>query len=398
MTSKQIFPMSWKPTPLQEDLLKACLLKGAPAEQAFGRWRQEVDIDHLDYESFRLIPLLWKNLSGRVVDPAMAKFKGIYRAAWTRNQLQIGRILPVLDLFSGQGIEFIILKGVCLVDQYYKDPGSRPFDDFDVMVSHTDAEKASHILLNNAWRSMYGGELSDYLRWRHAINMIDDGGYNIDLHWQLAWCMRGPDAPKPFWDDSLPVVFHGLKARTLCPSDLLLHTLIHGARIGAEYGLGCLPIKLIRWIPDAAVVIQDGRVDWEKFCDRAERYFVRLQVGRALGYLGAFHPEAAAPRWVLSRLLKRPSRIIERFHHDATMDPLSARPFFRVQKHYWNHFLTRYWQQRSYEAVDQLHWYQYPGILLERLRSYYKLRSRWLVPFRLCWAFLKRPWRVVFGK
>jgi hypothetical protein len=45
------------PTEQQELLLKAALLKGEPAIQAWERWVSQVDINDLDQGSLRLTPL-----------------------------------------------------------------------------------------------------------------------------------------------------------------------------------------------------------------------------------------------------------------------------------------------------------------------------------------------------
>ncbi|MHC5833634.1 MAG: nucleotidyltransferase family protein, partial [Nostoc sp.] len=81
---------SYRPTPAQELLLQASLLKEKAALTAWEQWRSSVDIEVLDAESYVLLPQLYQNLLAHgVEDPHMARLKGIYRRNWCANQLQI---------------------------------------------------------------------------------------------------------------------------------------------------------------------------------------------------------------------------------------------------------------------------------------------------------------------
>ena len=51
-------PPAWQPTADQQLLLDACLAADDDAG-AFVAWRRRVDIERLDFGSYRLLPLLW---------------------------------------------------------------------------------------------------------------------------------------------------------------------------------------------------------------------------------------------------------------------------------------------------------------------------------------------------
>src|SRR5262245_20078562 len=92
------------PTENQRLLLLAAIGTSADAEEAWLRWRSAVDIATLDAGSFRLLPLLYKNLSRRATDdPWMAKLKGVYRQSWYRNTLLFHRTAGILAALHDAG-------------------------------------------------------------------------------------------------------------------------------------------------------------------------------------------------------------------------------------------------------------------------------------------------------
>ena len=100
----------------QELLLKAALLQGPDAIHAWQEWKDNTDLEgHLDRGSFRLLPLLYKNLlRHRVKNPFMNKLKGIYRREWYKNQMLFFEMSKVLRYLHDKGIRTMILKGAAL--------------------------------------------------------------------------------------------------------------------------------------------------------------------------------------------------------------------------------------------------------------------------------------------
>ena len=82
------------PNPQQELLLRAALLEGEAALSAWQQWQAEADLDHLDYGSFRLLPLLYQNLQRhQIKHPWLPTLKGIHRRTWYQNQLRLQSLL-----------------------------------------------------------------------------------------------------------------------------------------------------------------------------------------------------------------------------------------------------------------------------------------------------------------
>jgi len=76
------------PSSVQSSLLRASLSDGPEALQAWQDWRAATDIDTLDQESYRLLPLLYDNLRRLGVDdPVLVRYRSVYKHMWYRNQL-----------------------------------------------------------------------------------------------------------------------------------------------------------------------------------------------------------------------------------------------------------------------------------------------------------------------
>lgn len=97
--------------PDQMLLLRAALLDGEAALEAWRRWREGADLDGVDPGSFRLLPVLWHDLSRLGVDdPILERCRGIFRHAWSKNHLLLHRVRPVLAALEDSGIRALVLK------------------------------------------------------------------------------------------------------------------------------------------------------------------------------------------------------------------------------------------------------------------------------------------------
>ena len=85
------------PTPLQELLLKATLLKTNGALEAWQEWYGREGLERLDNGSYRLLPLTYRNLQSLdYQDPVLMKLKGVSRRAWCENHLVFRRMMPAM--------------------------------------------------------------------------------------------------------------------------------------------------------------------------------------------------------------------------------------------------------------------------------------------------------------
>jgi hypothetical protein len=134
-------------TSQQTLLLRAALLDGPTALDAWQAWKSNIDIDTLDPGSYCLLPLLYRNLQRHtIVDPLMDRFKGVYRKTWYQNQVLFHHMAGVLRALHAAGIPAMLLKGAALIQLHYTDAGLRPMADFDVLVPREQAMPAIEVL------------------------------------------------------------------------------------------------------------------------------------------------------------------------------------------------------------------------------------------------------------
>src|SRR5215813_6306532 len=140
------------PTANQELILRAALLKGDAALEAWTAWKRVSDIDVLDFGSHRMIPQLYRNLVELgVEDPLLDRFKGVYRYYLYKNEKLLHSTAQVLQAFHDAGIETILLKGSALVPLYYRESALRPMQDADILVRVEQARPAMALLRKMGW-------------------------------------------------------------------------------------------------------------------------------------------------------------------------------------------------------------------------------------------------------
>lgn len=318
------------PTPEQELLLRAALLSGGECRDAFAAWRSLANLDRVDPGSYRLFPILYKNLAANGVgDPVLNIFKWVYDTTLVNNGKRFAALARLLAKLRERGMDALLLKGAALVPAYYRDYGLRPMLDADILVPTRRAREAAAMLMELGWSSSLTplkgfsdmealsrlgwkpetrklSEYSDeYFTVRHGHDLVNPGEFTIDLHWHALHGYNAPDADEPFWQGARRATLEGEPVLVLGPEDLLLQVCEHGMRWD--------PTPPVRWVADAAVILrEEGRgLDWERFTRAALRHGVVLQVREALRYLRTILPDAV-PEGVLARLDSEPVSRLER--------------------------------------------------------------------------------------
>jgi Uncharacterised nucleotidyltransferase len=298
----------------QELLLQAALLEGTDAIKAWERWKSNIDFEgHMDQGSFRLLPLLYKNLQHHEVrDPLMNRLKGVYRLAWYENQKLFYDMSEILCYLHDAGIKTMILKGAALTLLYYKNYGVRPMGDVDILVPTSQASLAIDLLKRAGWiptTTSVEGDLS----YRHAMQFKDQSGKEFDLHWHILFESCREDSDNDFWEGAVPIAMCGVLTAALNPADTLLHVVIHGVRSNS--------VPPIRWIADAMAVINssDLGIDWRRLIQQAKKHRVGLRLKKGLNYLSDKF-QARIPNSVMAEINDIPISPIERFEYRYIMN------------------------------------------------------------------------------
>jgi hypothetical protein len=295
-------------TPNQELLLKAALFSGEDALEAWSKWRDAVDWEgHLEPGSFRLLPLLYNNLHKHGVDAsAMGKLKGIYRQAWSKNQTLFHEMAKVIEFLQNAGIKTMLLKGASLSLLYYKNNGSRPMADIDVLVPLKQARLANELLQKAGWTSPFPLTELDLI-YGHAIQLHNRLDKEFDLHWRpFNGCQD--EYEKDFWDGAIPVKMANVNSLSPNPTDMLFHVIIHGVAWN--------PVPPIRWIADAITLINsdDFTIDWQRLINMAQKHHLNLRLKKGLQYLhDNFHP--SMPPSAMNAIINLPVSSLEKIEY-----------------------------------------------------------------------------------
>lgn len=278
-------------------LLHACLDEPVAAVEAWKRWRALVDFNDIEAAEQRLLPLAYAHLGDTIRDdPVFGRAGGLYRRAWTRNQILFSRSTPALEALGEAGIPTMLLKGAPLSILHFQSPGERPMADVDILVPPSKAELALDVLLGTGWTTPYKARPA--ITRLQSVDLFDGAAGQVDLHWFSLW---SSSSDKDIWEAARP--FELARFHTLAPSptDLLLIVCGHASTRQTE--------QPVRWVADAATICRTADIDWERLVTEAKRRNLAVSTEFSLRYLrDEFAVEipdralsglapAAAPRW-----------------------------------------------------------------------------------------------------
>ncbi len=301
------------PTLEQELLLRAALLDGEKAIEAWTEWRQRIDPEgEFGQGSFRLLPLLFHNVHKLgVSDPFMARLKGIYRRSWYEtHQLFYATQRALVDL-NKAGVKTLLLKGAPLSLQYYDNIALRPMSDLDILVPTDKARTAIEQLESTGWKRTQRASDKDLI-YRHAIQFRDPDKGEVDLHWHALFECCQSDVDQDFWDSCVPFDFNGTPTQMLDPTDMLFHVVVHGIRWN--------PMPSIRWIADAVMIMNCSydEIDWRRLIDLGKERELGLRLRKGFSYLEQ-RMDQPVPDWVLNELASQKIGAMEIFENNYVM-------------------------------------------------------------------------------
>jgi hypothetical protein len=305
MLNSSVSPL---PGPQDTLLLRAALLSGRPALDAFAEWRRTLDLDALDFGSQRVLPLLASNLRAHGVDdPLTQRFRGVSRFAWFLNNVLVEAARPVLKELHRSKIPFLLLKGIAFIAALPDQLPMRAMTDIDLLVHPQDAKSAIEILETTGWRPYYGrGEFVSHELVDRVINCDFQTGQigHLDLHWYVNPQNRWTSADAAFWDRRIQVQFGGERCYAPCLEDQVLHAFVHGAPWN---GVGT-----IRWATDSTIILRHAgaRFDWPYFLTQVRTRRVALQARNCLRFLRD-RLDVQVPQDVMSKLDREHVSLVE---------------------------------------------------------------------------------------
>lgn len=360
-----------RPTAEQLLVLHAALDEPPAALRAWRSWRAAFEFDDVDHGSTRLLPLVYRNLGPEAFDAEVGgRLKGLYRRAWSHNQLVFKRAAEAIGVLAEAGIETLTIKGASLALLTYGDAGVRPMDDADLLVPIGCTRDALAALEAAGWQPDH----EDPPAWtavHHSLGFAGPDGGNVDLHWFSLW---QPARDDELWAASIPFELAGAATRAPCPADQLLLACVHGTPWS--------PLPPFRWIADAVTVVRSAGadLDWERLVAEARRRQLTVAAAAALAYLRE-ELSVAVPEEALSELGAAPASRHERAAFRAAGRSDSP---LRTLRMAWD----RYRRLRDLDTGGPR-----PTGFVDFARRFWGLGSVWQLPLHAARAFTRRRGR-----
>lgn len=189
-----------------------------------------------------------------------AEYEGImqknFRLAWKMVQLE--------ELFCGNGIKNIQLKGPVLAIEAYGNLRLRQFTDLDILIHVEDFERAYEILENNGYIPEFSlnGDQRKFITRTNNHFLFTHQGDAIEIHWKVADpATVFPVDSRQMWQGVQSVEVYEKKISSLSTENTILFLCMHGAK----HGWGQL-----KWLADFAYFCYSVQsIDWQSLLARA---------------------------------------------------------------------------------------------------------------------------------
>jgi len=366
--SRGIFYPVWKPDPVQELLLKACIAEDQSTELALRAWEEQSVLDDIDVGSMRLIPYLYRKLErSGIFARDHGRIKGIYARSW---YLHNRRAIPAIDIvrsFPENSPPFLLLKGSALqVLVYADDEPTRPADDVDILIRPQDIYTFVELLVQRGFDSnfLYSIEYSELILKSLGLRK---GDLELDLNWRVNGYSRDQFVEERIFGRAQVIELRGVQFNTLSSPDHFLHTLLHGS--------GWNSIPPIRWVLDAALLAQIlTESDWNLVVSEVVSCGWRTPILQQLKYLKkTFAVEV--PQWVLNQIEDSQISIAGVLMNQAVAQPTR----FRRRLHRFA--FAEYFSIRSYSGSPHP-WISYPmrlpSVWMKIVREFRQARVKYL--------------------
>jgi hypothetical protein len=370
----------------QELLLSAALSEGEKALHAWEAWRAKVDLNnHLDSDSYRLLPLLFHNmLRHDVKEPVMQKLKGIYRMAWYKNQTALRCLASLLRILHDAGIRTMIVNGTALSVWHYENLGLRPLDGVDILVPFAQIADTITVLKQEGWSlepSLANRPIGILLATKAALTFVGQTGQKLKLHWHVLHERRGPEADEPFWQAALATEVDKEATSTLSPTDQLLQICVEGESIRT--------LPSICWVADAMMVLRRSSpaIDWQRLLTHTQERLLVLPFGAAMAYLHDIF-DAPIPSPALQKLQDRSTARMERWEARYLASRYRHLPFGDIPFFWFDYLRSRKLSERKGRLRS----------FAEYLRQRADSSTSWQLPFYLLLACGRRIRRLATGK
>jgi hypothetical protein len=285
-------------------LLEACLRDDSRAVEAFGKWRRFADPERMEGPELRLTPLLHANMKRLgLSDQKLAWIGGQAKHIWLSGALRRRKLMPVLDMLEGAGVDFVLFKGAALIARFPKAVGTRHMGDFDLLIRRSSARAGMALLNASGWSGPVGAAFSgaDLNRY-NGFNFWDSSGTSVDLHWRPTASIATPTHADGVRERAVAASLEGRPVSIASATDHLFILLCHAFHDELE--------QRNEWVAELDLLfrlVPPEEWDWRLFHRLAHEHQLDHWMRKALATTqaitgrpppsGAFRFLGAAPAW-----------------------------------------------------------------------------------------------------
>lgn len=252
----------------QRVLLRASLLPGEAAREAWRAWQRDPGLDDVGEGEYQLLPQTCANLMADGLDasaiPDLARLKGISKRSWFLASLVRRSVTEVLDHLEDAAVPTIVFGGLDLMEAGICAPRARHVDVGSVLITSSDLDRADEALRDAGWTS-HAPLPSGRLRRIASYAIYErEGGRSVRVWWRA---FRDDDAVEiedTMWRTSEPLPLGDARCRRLSADLLVLQAC--GILSSGMFGLP-------RLVCDLKCVVDWGGadIDWAFVSDAARR-------------------------------------------------------------------------------------------------------------------------------
>ena len=246
------------------------------------------------------MPLVYLKMEklGMRNDPLYGRIKGIYRNAWVLNQRLLASAKAIANECAKRNAPIVFLKGLSMLTDVYSNLGARFTGDADLFSIPEHAPEIVQTMRALGWRyskpwmpDINNPSVAMY-QVTKSTDFVNDRNVPIDMHWNIFGLYHHANPwdifllrknistlafTREYWKDAVPLADASIPAKRLSNEDMLIHVMVHGAEGSVR--------KALRWVTDAAAIIETFPIDWSRMLERAKRFGLHLELAVGFRYL-----------------------------------------------------------------------------------------------------------------
>lgn len=292
------FPKSF-PNAAEEKFLDLVLCNDNDFHTKWNAWKQSTLFEETNHATAKLFPLIYLRMQKLALqdDELFGRIKGIYRNAWVKNQRLLAVTKEVVSKCNEKNIALLILKGVPLLLEVYKDTGARFLGDADFIIPPQHAPAVVKMMLadnwqyDKTWTPESNNPVSSMYRVIKSTGFVNAQGIKLDIHWNIfalnhhaktfdVFSLKNISSiafRDAFWHDAVSSHIDDIPCKRLCNEDLLIHVIIHGTE-GNTY-------RPLRWVVDGISIINKFPINWDFIQKRAKDFGFHVELSIGFRYL-----------------------------------------------------------------------------------------------------------------